>query len=215
MAEFSTFAANVMNFIVQLLTLGLIIGIFYVLGIAIYTMATNRSPRWDLILFILVLLLSALYLVRWYPPQAMKAVREGLETSRPEADALRNELQQWLPDMPESPGSAGEVQYNGQPSAVISTTYAPAALNIPPEALATALPSEDAYLEIYGDDPNSGGGAPQILLVPTATLPAPTATPRPTLPAPTATPCVVRIPSANGGGVLIACPPTPQIYGGN
>ena len=99
MTEIVQFVTTIILFLIDLFTLFLIGGIFYIIGLAIYTMASNRTPRWDSIFYVLVILMLAIWLVRWYPGQIISSVRTAMEESRPEADLLRTEVQHWLPGL--------------------------------------------------------------------------------------------------------------------
>lgn len=186
MSEAGVFLLNILLFLIDLATLGLIGGIFYVIGLAVITMARNQKPNWESILYVVLILLSAIWLIRWYPRQVIISIRVSLEESRPEADALREELKLWLP---------------GTDSLIVATPSPgiPLAIETPTDT-PVILPS-----------PSPMVAAPVTYTVSVApaatTTPYPTYTPYPTLtPLPTATPCLVQLLDS---GDWVMCPPTP------
>lgn len=90
---------NLISTALDLLLFAQIVAIFAVIMYVILAAAKNRSPRWDMILFIGAILLVSLPLFQWYPRQVIMRTRLGLQDARPEAVQLRTELQNWLPDM--------------------------------------------------------------------------------------------------------------------
>lgn len=127
---------NVLRFLIEMFTFGLILVVFWVIGIAVASMARNRSPRWDMILATLVILALGVGLVQVYPPQVMKSVRRGLEASRPEAVLLRDELGNWMP------------RWNAtDPDPLIST-----AVPTPTPLPATSTPAPVATLDVLVTD---------------------------------------------------------------
>lgn len=188
MSEAGVFLTNILLFLIDLATLGLLGGIFYVIGLAVITMARNQKPNWESILYTVLILLAAIWLIRWYPRQVIMSIRVALQESRPEAELLREELQMWLP---------------GTDSLIATPVLTPLATPTSAPVVGPAVPAI-ATPVVSGTIP-----APTATtVVPTATL-YPTYTPWPTATAlPTATPCLVNI-----GGSWLACPPTPVIGG--
>lgn len=191
MSEAGVFLTNILLFLIDLATLGLIGGVFYVIGLAVITMARNQKPNWESILYTVLILLSAIWLIRWYPRQVIMSIRVALQESRPEADLLREELQLWLP---------------GTDSLIATPAITPLATPVFPTAVMPmpTAPATPSPVVVSGTIP-----VPAVVTVlPTAT-PYPTYTPWPTAtPVPSATPCVVSI-----GGQWLPCPPTPVIGG--
>lgn len=189
MSEAGVFLTNILLFLIDLATLGLIGGIFYVIGLAVITMARNQKPNWESILYTVLILLAAIWLIRWYPRQVIMSIRVALQESRPEADLLREELQLWLP----------------RTDALIATPVTtPLAAPTSTPVVMPAVPIVATPVVVSG----TTTVATAMPVPPTATL-YPTYTPWPTATAmPTATPCMVNI-----GGNWLACPPTPVIGG--
>ena len=189
MSEAGVFLTNILLFLIDLATLALIGGIFYVIGLAVITMARNQKPNWESILYTVLILLAAIWLIRWYPRQVIMSIRAALQESRPEADLLREELQLWLP---------GTDSLIATPviTPLETPTAAPVVLPPAPQISVPAVVSGTITVATTTPAP------------PTAT-PYPTYTPWPTATAiPTPTPCLVNI-----GGSWLACPPTPVIGG--
>lgn len=185
MSEAGLFLTNVLLFLIDLATLALILGILYVIGLAVITMARNQKPNWESILYTVLILLSAIWLIRWYPRQVIISIRVSLEESRPEAGLLREELKMWLP------GTDGLVI----PDATITpleTSSAPVAAPVPVE-------QPDIIVPVV-----VSGTLVAVTATPWPTA-IPTATPYPTYtPLPSPTPCLIYT-----GGNWLACPPTP------
>lgn len=97
MNEIYQFGIQLLQLGIDLMTLVLIGGIFYVIGLAIATMVKNQQPKWQNVVYVLVILGAGIGLLRWYPQQVIGSIRTALEESRPEAQGLRDELQYWLP----------------------------------------------------------------------------------------------------------------------
>ena len=98
MEQLLNFFSAALDVAVQFLILAILGGVFYTIYVAVRTMASNRAARWDLIVYIIVLLLAALALFMYYPQYAIRAVRIGAQSARPEAELLRDELRQWQPE---------------------------------------------------------------------------------------------------------------------
>ena len=164
MSDLTLLLTNVLTFVVNVLTLALLGGIFYVIGTAILTMARNNTPKWTNIAYILVILAAAIALLQFYPRLVVAAIRQSLQDSRPEAVLLQQELQEWIPAIP---------QMTPLPTVVINGNVAP--LPLPTE---TPWPTIDAAAPVSG----------VVQLQPT---PYPTYTPLPTLtPTPYPTACI-------------------------
>lgn len=193
MSEAGVFLTNILLFLIDLATLGLIGGIFYVIGLAVITMARNQKPNWESILYTVLILLAAIWLIRWYPRQVIMSIRVALQESRPEAELLREELQLWLP------GTDALIATPVLTPVATPLTTLPSAPVVGPAVPAIATP-----VVVLG----TITVATAMPATPTATM-YPTYTPWPTATAlPTATPCLVNI-----GGNWLACPPTPVIGG--
>ncbi|MFO7537585.1 MAG: hypothetical protein R6X32_05945 [Chloroflexota bacterium] len=135
MTDIISFAFTFMLFLVDIFTLFLIGGIFYIIGLAIHTMASNRTPRWDSIFYVLVILMMAIWLVRWYPTQIISSVRVSMQESRPEADLLRTEVQYWLPGLDQ-----WQPTPTWEPAPAAAPVAPPAADKIPEEAVEVPQP---------------------------------------------------------------------------
>lgn len=179
MSDMTLLLTNILAFAVNVLTLALLGGIFYVIGTAILTMARNNTPKWTNIAYILVILAAAIALLQFYPRLVVAAIRQSLQDSRPEALLLQQELQQWIPALP---------QMTPLPTLVIQTSN---------EGL--VWPTETPWPTV--------AAAPVVSdTVQTAVLP--TATPYPTYtPYPTQTP--LPVPTACYDPFGNPCPPTP------
>lgn len=191
MSEAGVFLLNILLFLIDLATLGLIGGIFYVIGLAVITMARNQRPNWETILYVVLILLSAIWLIRWYPRQVIVSIRVALQESRPEADLLREELKLWLPGTD-----------NLLPNATLT----------PLEAAPTPTPvvaQPEIVVPIVVSGTVTAATATLLPMLPTHT-PYPTYTPWPTATEPPSpTPCLIQV-----GGNWLACPPTPPVPGG-
>lgn len=163
MSEAGVFLTNILLFLIDLATLGLIGGIFYVIGLAVITMARNQKPNWESILYTVLILLAAIWLIRWYPRQVIMSIRVALQESRPEAELLREELQLWLPGTdaliatpvvgPAMPVIATPVVVSGTIPVPTATTVVPTATLYPtytPWPTATALPTATPCLVNIG-----------------------------------------------------------------
>lgn len=182
MSEAGVFPLNFLLFLIDLATLVLIGGVFYVIGLAVITMARNQKPNWESILYTVLILLSAIWLIRWYPRQVIVSIRVALEESRPEAQLLREELRLWLP------GTDLIIATPGLPP----MTPAPVEMVLPMPAATMPESSLDMLTQ----------PTPPPVVMPS---PYPTYTPWPTVPAPpTPTPCLIYV-----DGHLYQCPPTP------
>lgn len=188
MSELAQIIQQILLVIIDLMTLGLLAGIFYVIGVAIYTMARNQTPKWLNIGYILVILLAALLLLRWYPAQVIGSIRTSLQEARPEAEQLRGELENWLPGRGLGDGDTGGVVF-------MTTTPTP---TVPATPTATPVP-----------------GTTPVSALDIAPTPLATATPRPTeTPVPTPTRCVIQFRPLNDPTQLLwmDCPPTPEVW---
>lgn len=164
MNDLLQFATSILWFLIDLFTLAMVGGIFWIIGVALLTMARNRQPRWDSILFTTIIMMVAIWLIQWYPRQVLSSVRTSLQESRPEAQQLRDELREWLPEF-SGPGNV----IVGVPT--ITAVELPAATPTPgasvqPTAPPTATPTPGVT------------ATPLIVLLPT---PIPAATAAPTL----------------------------------
>lgn len=167
MTDLTLLLTNILAFAVNVLTLALLGGIFYVIGTAILTMARNNTPKWTNIAYILVILAAAIALLQFYPRLVVAAIRQSLQDSRPEALLLQQELQQWIPAIPQmTPLATPVIQVDNQ---------------VIPAPTFTPWPTVNAAAPV--------SGTVQAQIVPPT--PYPTYTPYPTqTPVPTATPCV-------------------------
>lgn len=141
MNEIYQFGIALLQLLIDLLSLGFIGGIFYVIGLAVVTMARNQQPKWQNIAYILVILGAGLVLLRWYPPQVVSSMRMALEAARPEAVQLRVELQQWLPQAPDPLPTTPQVTI--QPAA--TPIPAQTAVFVPVPQTAVPLPTYTPY----------------------------------------------------------------------
>lgn len=190
MSEAGVFLTNILLFLIDLATLGLVGGVFYVIGLAVITMARNQKPNWESILYTVLILLAAIWLIRWYPRQVIMSIRVALEESRPEAELLRQEIQLWLP------GTESLIATPGPVITPIETpTAAPVVMPPGPEIVVPVVVS--GTITVATVTP-----LPPIIFTPT---PYPTYTPWPTPTIiPSATPCLVQV----GIDLMIFCPPT-------
>jgi hypothetical protein len=139
------FFTNLLLVLIDLFTLALIIGIFWIIGVAVLTMARNRQPRWDSIVYIILILVAAIILVQVYPEQVIRSIRRGMEDARPEAALLRDELGNWLPKWSGSPviSTAVPTQQAPEPQPTVTPlpTWTPApAEATPPPVIPTRTP---------------------------------------------------------------------------
>lgn len=161
MNDITVLLSNILTFVVNVLTLALLGGIFYVIGTAILTMARNNTPKWTNIAYILVILAAAIALLQFYPRLVVAAIRQSLQDSWPEAVLLQQELQQWIPAIP---------QMTPLPTVVIDTM--------------SPLPTDTPW-------PTIGAAVPVTGVVQIQPTPYPTYTPPPTAtPTPSPTPCI-------------------------
>lgn len=137
MDEIYQFGISLLQFIINILTLFFIGGIFYVIGLAVLSMARNQQPKWQNIAYTLVILAVGVALLRWYPPQVVGSIRIALESARPEAMQLQAELQQWLPQAPQSLPTSEPIVVN---TAFPTNTPAPADTAVFAPAMLTAVP---------------------------------------------------------------------------
>jgi hypothetical protein len=194
MSEAGVFLTNILLFLIDLATLGLVLGVLYVIGLAVITMARNQKPNWESILYTVLILLAAIWLIRWYPQQVIMSIRTSLEESRPEAVLLREELQMWLP---------GTESLIATPEPVITVLETPTATPV----IVSPVPEIVVPLVVTDTLP-SAMPTPLAPIIITAT-PYPTYTPLPTATTvPTPTPCLVEV-----AGNMLFCPPTPVIGG--
>ena len=139
------FFTNILLILIDLFTLALILGIFYTIGVAVITMARNRQPRWDTIIYIVLILVAAVILLQVYPEQVIRSIRRGMETARPEAALLREELNEWLPRWNQEPVISTAVPTTGpeQPTPQPTVTFLPALTPdaTPPPVIPTRTPS--------------------------------------------------------------------------
>lgn len=166
MTDLTLLLTNILSFVVNVLTLALLGGIFYVIGTAILTMARNNTPKWTNIAYILVILAAAIALLQFYPRMVVAAIRQSLQDSRPEAVLLQQELQQWIPAIP---------QMTPLPTVVIDGNVAPL-----PAPTDTPWPTVGAAAPVTG-----------VVQIPPSATPYPTYTPFPTMtPTPYPTACI-------------------------
>lgn len=168
MNEIYQFGISLLQFIINILTLFFIGGIFYVIGLAVLSMARNQQPKWQNIAYTLVILAVGVALLRWYPPQVVGSIRIALESARPEATLLQAELQQWLPQAPQS-----------LPTIPSETTVPPTETPLPADtAVSTSLPQTAVPLPTYTPYPTytpPPTGAPCTVTINGSTYPcAPT-----------------------------------------
>jgi hypothetical protein len=134
------FFTNILLILIDLFTLALIIGIFYTVGVAVITMARNRQPRWDTIIYIVLILVAAVILLQVYPEQVIRSIRKGMEQARPEAALLRDELNEWLPRWNQEPVISTAVPTPG-PTVTPLPTWTPVpAEATPPPVIPTRTP---------------------------------------------------------------------------
>ena len=143
MTEIYEFGINLLSLTIDLLTLALLAGVFYVIGLALVTMARNRQPRWQNIAYVLIILGSGLALLRWYPQKVIVSMREAIQEARPEAEMLRGELESWLPALPAGFDVTPTIAVTPGETAILSVlTPAPPPMATPiPPAAPTAVPS--------------------------------------------------------------------------
>lgn len=137
--DISSFFTNILQWGIDILTLVMIGGVFWTILIAVITMAKNRQPRWDTIFFTLAILAIGIALVQIYPPMVVKGIRVGLQDARPEADLLRQELGNWMPEW----NGAGDTEFStAVPTVTPLPTWTPApSILVEPTAVpATATP---------------------------------------------------------------------------
>jgi hypothetical protein len=186
MSEIYEFGLRLLLLLIDLMTLALILGIFYVIGLAVATMARNQPAKWANIAYILIVMGAGIALLRWYPQQVIVSIRIALSEARPEADLLREELQGWLPALPEG------------------LSLSPTAAPLPPEAAAPTLvvaPEATAAPTAAIPPPTAAAEATAAPTVAPPTAAPPTVTPQPTV-------CTIEL-----HGAPWPCPPTPYVYG--
>lgn len=188
MSEILAYVDAILNLTLGFLMIVIMGFLFYLLGLALVTMARNKQPRWDSIAYVLAILVLGLAMWRFFPTIAIKTMRVSLQDARPEVLLLQDEVRQWVP--------AFEVN-----------------LPTPSPILADPVAAPLASTPIMAPVPTVGIVVTDGI---TVTLPPPPATPYPTYtpwpsptPLPTATPCLVQV-----GGNWLACPPTPVLGGG-
>ena len=191
MSEIYQFGIRILLLLIDLMTLALIVGIFYTIGLAIVMMARNQSAKWANIAYILIVMGAGIALLRWYPQQVISSIRVALSEARPEADLLRNELYLWLPELPAGPEGGDFAQ----------VTATPLPLVVVPEPTATPLPSPWPTLAIPPGDTAPEATPERVVVVVTATPLPPEPTPEPTA-------CLIH----HDNGATWPCPPTPEVH---
>lgn len=184
MDNLSELFTNLVMIALDMISLSLVVVAVLIVAVAIYGMARNRSAAWDNLLFIPIVLFLGALLLQYYPPMVMKSVRIGVQGSRDEAQLLRDEMQQWVPDVsfdagqPPEPTTQTVIETSSPTTVILSTPFPTVPIAV------TVLPTR-----------------PPATPVPLS--PSSTPTPIPTM-QPTA--CVVNLAS----GTTMACPPTPS-----
>ncbi len=142
MIEFLEVIKQILMFMLDLFTVALIVGVFYVVGLSMASMVRNRQARWGTIFFMLAILFLGIWLLQWYPPQVIRSIRAALVQARPEAEALRQEMELWLPEPPvlmpsstitvsDGTGGGGLLLHTPAPTLVVPTA-APMSLTFTP-----------------------------------------------------------------------------------
>lgn len=149
MTEVYEFGINLLTVLIDLITLALLAGIFYVIGLALVTMARNRQPRWQNIAYVLIILGAGIALLRWYPQRVIASVREAIQEARPEAQLLREELENWLPALPPDLAATPTLDITGEVIILTTPTPMPSPETptppaTPPPPLPTNIPSTAA-----------------------------------------------------------------------
>ena len=178
----------------DIVSLGLVVVAVFIVAVAIHGMARNRSAAWDNLLFIPIVLFMGALLLQYYPPLVMKSVRMGVQGSRGEAQLLRNEMQEWMPDL----GGVGAGGFGDAVALPQVTPLPPIVVDTSGQTtitISTPFPTAEIRPTIYPTNP-----APPAAVV-TAT---PWPVPEITLPTPLPG-CWVDL----GAGPQ-ACPPTPD-----
>lgn len=97
MQEIADLIYAVVFFVFDLVSIVAALGGVYLVFVTGRTMLQNRSLRWDTTLVAPILLFAFAYLLQFVPSLYVRSFRIGLEAARPEAQALKEELKEWLP----------------------------------------------------------------------------------------------------------------------
>ena len=191
MENFADLFEFVLNIILDVVQLGMIVAALLIVARSIYGMVQNKTAAWDNLLFVPIVLFLGAAMLQYYPPLLMKSARIGVQGSRAEADLLRNEMREWVPDLTNS---------QTQPVPTSSVPVPTSDLNIDTSQPTTVI--------IKTPDGFPSASVPDDAPAPTITsTPQPTNTPWPVLPPATPQPtrCVYTV-----NGAQHVCPPTPQ-----
>ncbi|RMG98785.1 MAG: hypothetical protein D6706_06665 [Chloroflexi bacterium] len=131
-------------------TLAMVIATIIIVAYAIFLMTQNRTPRWDLILFISLVLLAGGWALQVLPEYYLRSARIGFENAQGEAQTLQSVLRSYMPslagtidDTPQPAPGSSNVGAPTTPARLIQTDdlVFPTAVPLPtPAATPTAVP---------------------------------------------------------------------------